>query len=50
MLPRFSAQPAAKFLLSAFALRLYYMRYYKSANAAKLTPLAGARFGANWIT
>jgi hypothetical protein len=50
IVPSFSAKPAEKFPQTAFALRLYYMRYYKSANTAKLTPLVPAsRAWANWI-
>src|SRR5260221_5425439 len=40
IVPRFASSPAPRFLRSAFVLRLYYMRYYKSVNTAKLTSFA----------
>src|ERR1700694_3196997 len=37
IVPSFSAPPTDRFPETPFALRLYYMRYNKSANTAKLT-------------
>lgn len=40
MVPSFSAPLAGEFSESALVLRLYYMRYNKLANTAKLTSFA----------
>jgi hypothetical protein len=50
IVPRFSPKPAANFPQSVFVLRLYYMRYYKLANTAKLRFSAAPCAAGNWIS